>query len=35
MTNQNKDKSLAVFAIICLLATIVASVIHEIYVYIR
>ena len=33
---QTKDStSFAVFAIICLLATIVASVIHEIYVYIR
>ena len=33
---QVKDNtSFAVFAIICLLATIVASIAHEIYVYIR
>jgi hypothetical protein len=36
MTKQNKQPdSFAVFAIICLLATIIASVVHEIYVYIR
>jgi hypothetical protein len=36
MTNQDKKPdSFAVFALICLLATIIASVVHEIYVYIR
>jgi hypothetical protein len=36
MTNQDKKPDLfAVFALICLLATIVASIAHEVYVYIK
>jgi hypothetical protein len=36
MTNQDKKPdSFAVFALICLLATIVASITHEVYVYIK
>jgi hypothetical protein len=36
MTNQDKKPdSFAVFALICLLATIAVSIVHEIYVYIR
>jgi len=36
MTNQDKKPdSFAVFALICLLATIVVSIAHEVYVYIK
>jgi hypothetical protein len=36
MTNQDKKPdSFAVFAIICLLATIVVSIIHEIYIWLK